>query len=436
MRFISRFFGLKWAFSGKTFLIDENFTLPRGADSVRLLALFSSLSSDIQKAVESGKLTPTQGAALERLTPGAYVLHKSWGFGQIDSIDFLLHQITIHFKTKRSHSMQLQYAVESLLPIAPDHILAQKAADLEGVRTRAKDNPVAFMQRVLQSYGGRTTQDQVTQVLMPDVFPEPEFKRWWENAKKLMKRDGHFAINAKKTEQPIVLREAARVAHGRASGGLHGVAAVEGSDRGLGSDHQGYRRIHRSRGAIGADHSRRRRRGAEEREIENERGAATGDCPRRARGKGAGHGERAQRPDDPKHPARRSAQSALAARSSAGGEAAPRAGRAARSFSRRLDGALPWVGDHRHFAGRRRSRAAAAGPGQGRGIAYGAGPGDSRAFDLVAGPGLALRQARTQGDLRQSHPSPRAQRHPHGPGARAVHGKPRPQAARSFAQRP
>ncbi|HEY2343661.1 MAG TPA: GreA/GreB family elongation factor [Chthoniobacteraceae bacterium] len=166
------------------------------------------MSTEIQKAVESGKLTPAQGSALERLTPGAYVLHKSWGFGQIDSVDFLLHQMTIHFKTKRGHSMQLQYAVDSLLPIAPDHILAQKAADLEGVRTRAKDNPVAFMQRFLQNYGGRSTPDQISQVLVPDVFPEPEFKRWWENTKKLMKKDGHFAINSKKTE-PIVLREAA-----------------------------------------------------------------------------------------------------------------------------------------------------------------------------------------------------------------------------------
>jgi transcription elongation factor GreA-like protein len=166
------------------------------------------MSSEIQKVVESGKLTAPQGAALEHLTPGSYVLHKSWGFGQIDSIDFLLNQMTINFKGKRGHTMQLQYAADSLQAIAPDHILAQKAADLEGVRTRAKDNPVAFMQRVLLSYGGKCTPDQIVQVLVPDVFPESEFKRWWESTKKLMKKDGHFAISSKKTD-PIVLREAA-----------------------------------------------------------------------------------------------------------------------------------------------------------------------------------------------------------------------------------
>src|SRR6266481_3517216 len=139
------------------------------------------MTSEIQKAVEAGKLTKAQGAALEKLPPGAYALHKSWGFGQIESVDFLVNQMTIHFKTKRAHPMQLSYAADSLQPIHPDHILAQKAADLQGVRSRAKDNPVAFMQRVLQSFGGKMTTDQVAQVLSPEVFPDTEFKRWWDN---------------------------------------------------------------------------------------------------------------------------------------------------------------------------------------------------------------------------------------------------------------
>jgi len=165
------------------------------------------MTSEIQKAVEAGKLTPAQGAALDKLQPGTYALHKSWGFGQIDSVDFLVNQMTIHFQSKRGHSMQLSYAADSLLAISPDHILAQKAADIQGVRSRAKDNPVVFMQRLLGNYSGKITPEQVTQVLVPDVFPDAEFKRWWENAKKLMKKDGHFAIPSKKNEA-ILLRAA------------------------------------------------------------------------------------------------------------------------------------------------------------------------------------------------------------------------------------
>src|SRR3954462_10306412 len=165
------------------------------------------MTEEIQKAVEAGKLTKAQGAALERLQPGADAVHKSWGFGQIENVDFLVNQMTIHFKSKRSHPMQLSYAADSLQPIANEHILAQKAADLEGVRARAKQDPVSFMRGVLTNYGGKMTNDQIAQVLAPDVFPETEFKRWWDNAKKAMKKDGHFAIPTKKTD-PVVLRDA------------------------------------------------------------------------------------------------------------------------------------------------------------------------------------------------------------------------------------
>jgi transcription elongation GreA/GreB family factor len=166
------------------------------------------MSSDIQKTVEAGKLTPKQGSALEKLEPGAYVSHKSWGFGQIDAVDFLLGQITINFKGKRAHPMQLAYAADSLQPIAADHILARKASNLAGVKKQAKEEPVAFMRSVLQNYGGHMTQDQIAQVLVPDAFAETEFKKWWDNAKKALKKDGHFAIPSKKSE-PVQLREEA-----------------------------------------------------------------------------------------------------------------------------------------------------------------------------------------------------------------------------------
>ena len=134
------------------------------------------MNPDIQKAVDAGKLSAAAGAALEQLQPGTFVTHKSWGFGQVDAVNFLINQMTIHFRTKKGHTMQLQYAAESLQPIGTDHILAQKASDLPGVRTRAKEDSVGFMRGLLQNFDGRATQDQVMQTLVPDVFSEAEFK--------------------------------------------------------------------------------------------------------------------------------------------------------------------------------------------------------------------------------------------------------------------
>ncbi len=155
---------------------------------------------DIQKAVDAGKLSAAAGQTLDQLQPGTYVVHKSWGFGQVDSLNFLVSQMTINFKGKKGHTMQLQYAAESLQAIHDDHILAKKAADLAAIKAQARDNPVELTRLILKCYGGRATQDQIMQALLPDVFNEAEFKKWWENTKKALKKDGHFAIPAKKTD--------------------------------------------------------------------------------------------------------------------------------------------------------------------------------------------------------------------------------------------
>jgi len=164
------------------------------------------MNPDIEKAVEAGKITTAAGAALEKLPPGTYVLHKSWGFGRIESINFLINQIIIDFKGRKGHAMQLQYAADSLQPIGSEHILAQKAQDPAAVKTRLKEDPVGVVRQVLSSFGGRATQEQIAQTVVPDLLSEAEFKRWMESTKKALKKEGHFAIPTRKGE-PFEMRE-------------------------------------------------------------------------------------------------------------------------------------------------------------------------------------------------------------------------------------
>jgi transcription elongation GreA/GreB family factor len=166
------------------------------------------MESEIQKAVESGKLTSQAGAVLEQLKPGSYCMHKSWGFGRIADLNFLLNQITIDFKHKKAHTMQLQYAGDSLKPIGAEHILARKKTGLAAVQAQAKEDPVGFFRAILKDLDGRATQDQLAQLLVGDVFTEAEFKRWWESTKKALKKDGHFAVPSKRSE-PVELRDQA-----------------------------------------------------------------------------------------------------------------------------------------------------------------------------------------------------------------------------------
>jgi transcription elongation GreA/GreB family factor len=101
--------------------------------------------------------------------------------------------------------MQLQYAAQNLTPIPAGHFLAQKASDLVALKNQLKEDPVGVVRNILESLGGKATQAQISGWLLGDIFNEPEFKRWWEATKKLLKKERHFLIPTKKTD-PVELR--------------------------------------------------------------------------------------------------------------------------------------------------------------------------------------------------------------------------------------
>jgi len=163
------------------------------------------METALEKLVESGKLTARQADQLEKLAPGTFCLHKSWGFGRVGEWNLLLNQILIDFPGKKAHAMQLSYAAENLMVIPPEHFLAKKANDLKGIKELVKKDPTALMRNVLESLGGSATVTQISQLMLGDIFSEPEWKRWWDSTKKLLNKEGYFLIPTKKSE-PIQLR--------------------------------------------------------------------------------------------------------------------------------------------------------------------------------------------------------------------------------------
>src|SRR5713101_9359195 len=112
---------------------------------------------ELEKLVEAGKLTSKAAEKLDQLKPRAFCLHKSWGFGRVAEWNLLLNQIMIDFQGKKGHPMQLQYAASNLEPLAPEHFLARKAADLAAVRELVKTDPAASVRNILESLGGKAT---------------------------------------------------------------------------------------------------------------------------------------------------------------------------------------------------------------------------------------------------------------------------------------
>src|SRR6266404_1394408 len=160
------------------------------------------MKEEFEKMVAAGKLDRQLVEPLVQLTTSGYCMHRSWGFGKITTVDTVFARFTIDFQGKPNHTMDLAFAAESLKPIPKDHILARKAADLEALRQIAATNHLELVRLVLNSYGGKATADQIEHVLVPDVIRD-DWKKWWEAAKRELKKDGHFQVPLKKNE-PII----------------------------------------------------------------------------------------------------------------------------------------------------------------------------------------------------------------------------------------
>jgi len=159
------------------------------------------MRAEFEKLAAAGKIEGRHVDALTQLAEGGCCTHRSWGFGRIKTVDTVFARFTIDFPGKTGHTMDLAFAAELLKPIPKDHILARKAADIEGVRHLAAHH-LDLIKMVLNSFGGKATVDQIQHVLVPDVIRD-DWKKWWETAKREMKKDGHFIVPIKKTE-PVV----------------------------------------------------------------------------------------------------------------------------------------------------------------------------------------------------------------------------------------
>jgi transcription elongation GreA/GreB family factor len=160
------------------------------------------MREEFEKMASAGKLERQHIEALVQLTNSGFCMHRSWGFGKIKTVDTVFARFTIDFQNKLGHTMDLAFAAESLKPISKDHILARKAADLESLRQMAATNHLELVKLVLNSYGGKATAEQIQQVLVPDVIRD-DWKKWWEAAKRELKKDGHFQVPLKKTESIV-----------------------------------------------------------------------------------------------------------------------------------------------------------------------------------------------------------------------------------------
>lgn len=164
------------------------------------------MRDELESLVLAGKIERRHVEPLAELLQCGFCQHRGWGFGRIRQMDPVFGRFVIDFPNKPGHGMDLAFAAESLKPIPSTHILARKSEDLAGLRQMAALQHVELIKLVLQSYQGRATADQIQAALVPDVITT-DWRKWWETARREMKKDGHFVVPLKKAE-PVVYQAA------------------------------------------------------------------------------------------------------------------------------------------------------------------------------------------------------------------------------------
>jgi transcription elongation factor GreA len=145
-------------------------------------------------------------AKFEAMEPGAFVMHRSWGFGQIKSYDDASQRLIIDFKGKPGHPMDPAFCVNTMEVLPPKHLLVRKETDGARIAELIADNPAQLVVEALESYPNHATTVIDLELTLAQVIGEDKFKKWWSSAKKALVKDPRISVPEKKTEC-YVLRE-------------------------------------------------------------------------------------------------------------------------------------------------------------------------------------------------------------------------------------
>jgi transcription elongation factor GreA len=143
---------------------------------------------------------------LEAMKPGAYVVHRSWGFGQIKSFDDATGKLVIDFKGKKAHAMDPAFCVGTMEVLPDNHLLVRKETEPKKISDLIASDPAQLVVEALESYPNRATTAIDLELTLAQVIGEDKFKKWWADARKAVAKDPRVSVPEKKTEC-YVLRE-------------------------------------------------------------------------------------------------------------------------------------------------------------------------------------------------------------------------------------
>lgn len=145
---------------------------------------------------------------LLELSPGTQVIDKTWGFGTIKRLDNFYKRITIDFSGKRGHNLTFKTACESLIRAPHDHILTVRANTPDEITRLIKEEPGELVKMAIKSFGRMPVPKLESTLIGNKFLKSSEWKSFWDNARKKLRKDPLIIIPSKRTEFIEILAKA------------------------------------------------------------------------------------------------------------------------------------------------------------------------------------------------------------------------------------
>lgn len=143
---------------------------------------------------------------LEAMQPGAYCMHRSFGFGVIQGYNEDEAKLIIDFEDgKDGHLMAPAFCVDKLEILEPENILVRRRTEPEVIEEMIKKRPGDLIVEILSRLPDQEASPTELEMLLNRLLGS-KFKKWWTQTKKVLVKDPRIQTPSRKID-PYVLRE-------------------------------------------------------------------------------------------------------------------------------------------------------------------------------------------------------------------------------------
>lgn len=130
-----------------------------------------------------------------KFQPGDWVFHDAgWGLGEVKEIRAEEGELRIDFEDKQDHKVKLGAAAKFFRRLPKDHIMVQRAANLDELKQLVKDEPVAVVLNILKGHNNVSNLKRIKAELVPKVIPTKSWAKWWTSTRKELAKHQYIKL--------------------------------------------------------------------------------------------------------------------------------------------------------------------------------------------------------------------------------------------------